>query len=90
MKMTISNISDYCMRNGVLVYVKHDEKDARRLYYRMSIPVFTDGEVIPTSNYDYNVKTPKECYEYTKKLLEDDVFRQNVAKWVRTWKEVAL
>ena len=27
MKMTKANISDYCMRNGVLVYEKYDEKD---------------------------------------------------------------
>ena len=84
MKMTKANISDYCMRNGVLVYEKYDEKDRRKRYYRMSIPVFTEGEVIPTSNYDYIVHKPIDCYNYVKKLLEDDKFRSNTARWVRT------
>ena len=85
MKMTKKNISEYCLRNGVLVYEKYDEKDRRKRFYRMSIPVFTEGETIPTSNYDYIVKRPVDCYKYVNKLLEDDKFRHNVAKWVRTW-----
>lgn len=76
MKMTKKNISEYCLRNGVLVYEKYDEKDRRKRFYRMSIP---------TSNYDYIVKRPVDCYDYVNKLLEDDKFRHNVEKWVRTW-----
>lgn len=63
---------------------KIDEKD-RRKYYRMSIPVFTKGETIPTSNYDYFVKTPIECYKKATELLEDDEFRLNTGNWVSTW-----
>ena len=48
MKMTKKNISEYCLRNGVLVYEEYDEKDRRKRFYRMSIPVFTEGETIPT------------------------------------------
>lgn len=84
-KMTIKNISDYCMRNGVMVYEEYDKNDRRKRFYKMIIPVFTDGEIIPTSNYDYLVKKPVDCYHYVKKLLEDDKFRLNVANWVRTW-----
>ena len=90
MKMTKKNISEYCLRNGVLVYEEYDEKDRRKRFYRMSIPIFTEGETIPTSNYDYIVHRPIDCYNHVKKLLEDDEFRLNVARWVRTWYDVAI
>lgn len=90
MKMTKKNISEYCLRNGVLVYEEYDEKDRRKRFYRMSIPVFTEGETIPTSNYDYIVHRPIDRYNHVKKLLEDDEFRLNVARWVRTWYDVAI
>lgn len=85
MKMTKKNISEYCLRNGVLVYEQYDEKDRRKRFYRMSIPVFTEGETIPTSNYDYIVHRPIDCYNHVKKLLEDDEFKGFYKKSPGKW-----
>ncbi len=88
--MKLKDISEYCLRNGVLVYEKRDEKDGRKRFYRINVPVFTEGETIPTSNYDYMVRKPKEILEYVNKLLEDYTFRRNTARWVRTWFDVKV
>lgn len=85
MKMNLKNIIDYCKRNGVVVYEKHDPVDRRKRYYTMVIPVFVGDEVVPSGNREYSVKTPVECYRYVHKLLDDDLFRRRVAAWVRTW-----
>lgn len=85
MKKTVANVTDYCKRNGVCVYDEWDQKDRRKKYYKMLIPVFEEGNLIPVSNTEYCVKNMKECYEYMNKLLEDDKFRANTAAWVRSW-----
>ena len=51
----------------------------------MLIPVFEEGKINPVRNEEYLVKTVKECYQHTKKLLEDDRFRLAVSTWVRSW-----
>lgn len=83
--MTVANIMDYCQRNGVVVYDQYDEKDKRKKFYKMRIPIFTEGIITPTSYRDYLVKRPKDCYTYMNELLENDNFRFNTANWVRTW-----
>lgn len=88
--MTLKQISDYCTKNGILVYEKRNETDGRKKIYRISVPVFTEGNVIPTSNYDYLVGKPKEIMEYVNKLLEDDEFRHNTARWVGTWSAMTI
>lgn len=85
MKYTIKEVTDYCRRNGIIVYECWDEKDRRKKYYKLSIPVFKDGVLIPVSNTEYICKNVKECYQYTQRLLEDDKFRLAVSAWVRSW-----
>lgn len=83
--MRVKDIMDYCQRNGVVVHEEREMYANRRNYYKMIIPVFVGDELIPSGNREYLVKTPKQCYEYMKELLEDDLFRRKVAAWVRGW-----
>lgn len=76
MRYTIKEVMDYCSRNGISVYECWDEKDRRKKFYKMLIPV---------SNREYICKNIKECYNYTQTLLEDDTFRLAVSAWVRSW-----
>lgn len=76
MRYTIKEVTDYCSRNGIGVYECWDEKDRRKKFYKMLIPV---------SNREYICKNIKECYNYTQTLLEDDTFRLAVSAWVRSW-----
>ena len=76
MRYTIKEVTDYCSRNGISVYECWDEKDRRKKFYKMLIPV---------SNREYICKNIKECYNYTQTLLEDDTFRLAVSAWVRSW-----
>lgn len=85
MKYTVKEVTDYCKRNGILIYEEYDEKDRRKRFYKLKIPVFEKGVLIPVSNRDYICKNMKECYQYTNKLLEDDEFRLAVSAWVRSW-----
>lgn len=85
MKMTFKEVSFFCECNGICIYEQRDKKDGRKRYYKMLIPIFEEGKVIPVRNEEYLVKTIKECYQHTKKLLEDDKFRANTAAWVRSW-----
>lgn len=85
MRYTIKEVTDYCSRNGISVYECWDEKDRRKKFYKMLIPVFESGVLIPVSNRKYICKTVKECYKYTQTLLEDDAFRLAVSAWVSSW-----
>ena len=85
MRYTIKEVMDYCSRNGISVYECWDEKDRRKKFYKMLIPVFESGLLIPVSNREYICKNIKECYNYTQTLLEDDTFRLAVSAWVRSW-----
>lgn len=85
MRYTIKEVTDYCSRNGISVYECWDEKDRRKKFYKMLIPVFESGVLIPVYNREYICKTIKECYKYTQTLLEDDTFRLAVSAWVRSW-----
>lgn len=85
MRYTIKEVMDYCSRNGISVYECWDEKDRRKKFYKMLIPVFESGVLIPVSNRGYICKNIKECYNYTQTLLEDDTFRLAVSAWVRSW-----
>lgn len=76
MRYTIKEVMDYCSRNGISVYECWDEKDRRKKFYKMLIPV---------SNREYICKNIKERYNYTQTLLEDDTFRLAVSAWVRSW-----
>lgn len=71
--------------HGISVYECWDEKDRRKKFYKMLIPVFESGVLIPVSNREYLCKNIKECYNYTQTLLEDDTFRLAVSAWVRSW-----
>ena len=85
MRYTIKEVMDYCSRNGISVYECWDEKDRRKKFYKMLIPVFESGVLIPVSNREHICKNIKECYNYTQTLLEDDTFRLAVSAWVRSW-----
>ena len=50
MRYTIKEVMDYCSRNGISVYECWDEKDRRKKFYKMLIPVFESGVLIPVSN----------------------------------------
>jgi len=85
MKYTIKEVLFYCERNGIVVHECWDKEDGRKKFYKMVIPVFEADKLIPVSSREYICKTVKECYQYTKKLLEDDTFRLAVSAWVRSW-----
>ena len=85
MRYTIKEVMDYCSRNGISVYECWDEKDRRKKFYKMLIPVFESGVPIPVSNREYICNNIKEFYNYTQTLLEDDTFRLAVSAWVRSW-----
>ena len=53
MRYTIKEVMDYCSRNGISVYECWDEKDRRKKFYKMLIPVFESGVLIPVSNREY-------------------------------------
>ena len=56
MRYTIKEVMDYCSRNGISVYECWDEKDRRKKFYKMLIPVFESGVLIPVSNREYICK----------------------------------
>jgi len=53
MRYTIKEVTDYCSRNGIIIYECWGEKDYRKKFYKMLIPVFEEGVLIPVSNREY-------------------------------------
>lgn len=81
--MKLADIKRYCSRYGVQIEVKQDEKDRRKRYYRMYIPVYRDGQTEPIRMREYLVVKPSDCVRYMDTLLADEEFRAASVRWVQ-------
>lgn len=80
--MKKSEILFYAGRRGLCVYEIYK---GRRILYMIKIPIFTDGQVIPTDDKDVLVGSIREVKKMADELWEDDEYRRKASAWVRTW-----
>ena len=80
--MKKADILFYAERKGLCVY---EHYEGRKVFYKVRIPTFTEGKVVPTGYKDMMVRNLKEVKEKVDELWSDDKYRGNAAAWVRTW-----
>lgn len=72
----------YAERKGLCVYENYE---GRKIFYKVRIPIFTEGKEIPTGYKDTIVKTPAEVKRIADKMWEDDKYRLNASNWLRKY-----
>lgn len=80
--MKKQEVIDLASRRGLCVY---EQYEGRKVYYKVRIPVFTDGKEIPTSYRDELVQNIKEVKKITEKMWEDDEYRLKASNWIRKY-----
>lgn len=80
--MKKSEILFYAERKGLCIY---EITEGRKVFYKIRIPIFTSGKVIPTGYEDVIVRNIGEVKKKADELWENDEYRINAAAWVRTW-----
>lgn len=63
----------------------YEQYEGRKVYYKVRIPVFTDGKEIPTNYRDELVQNIKEVKKITEKMWEDDEYRLKASNWIRKY-----
>jgi hypothetical protein len=70
-------------RKGFCIY---EVPDGKKMFYKIRIPTFSNGKVIPTGYEDILVRNIKEVRKKTEEIWENnDEFRAKASAWVRTW-----
>lgn len=77
--MKKSEIISLASQRGICVY---EQYEARRVWYKVRIPIFTDGKVIPTGYKDKTVWNIKEVKEVIDKLWRDEEYRLKTKNWL--------
>lgn len=80
--MTKTEIIDLASRRGLCVY---EQYEGRKVYYKVRVPVFTDGKEIPTGYNDEIVRNIKEVRCITERVWEDDKYRLRASNWLRKY-----
>lgn len=77
--MKKSEIISLASQRGICVY---EQYEGRRVWYKVRIPIFTDGKVIPTGYKDETVWNIKGVKEVVDKLWKDEEYRLRTQNWL--------
>ena len=63
----------------------YEQYKGRRIYYKVKIPIFTEGKEIPTGNRDKIVENIKEVKKIVDEVWNDEEYRLKASNWLRKY-----
>lgn len=69
-------------RRGLCAY---EEFVGRKILYKVKIPIFSEGQEIPTANRDELVRDIREVKKMADQMWKDEKYRKNVTNWLEKY-----